>query len=612
MPRVNGASLREMRFLRLAKRHELETSCFPTKTSTLSTNFSAYGRMCDFIGDLNFTGAVDLTSLGQKISTTMKRLILLSMVWLFSCAHAQNFKSVDTNVVKMGINADGGHFWDYAGSLHEVPRGTGLKTLFAGEWWIGGLDDKGSLHISAETYRQIQDPYRAGPANDLDTTMPATDKVWKVSRSQIIDHQMHFPDPNYSIPIDILTWPGNGDVSIGESAQLAPYFDVNGNGIYEPTQGDFPCIRGDMAVYAIYSDDFHSIFPANVEVHTMLYAFNGYPGVPELDSVVFNHTRFIYKGQMQLTDVYAGQFIDFDLGDYTDDYVGCDVGRNLFYAYNGDEFDGQGGYGLNPPAQGVRILKGPLAAINDGIDNDHDSIVDEPSETLGLFGFMSYSSFLHDAIGVPSNAFEYYYSLHGKWNDGTQMVFNQTNGHAPTGGPGTPTTFLYPSVTDPNYPGVDWSEATAGNTPSERRVLGSVGPMTLNPGDELQFDLMYGYSRAFSGGRMASLGTMRNQSDAVAQWFEQQDFACTSSIGLDEAEVHVGIYPNPTSNYLNVSIDAPIPIHWTLYALNGQVVMQGDSSDSGFQIDVRNLPKASYLIEISGPGVQVTKPVVVQ
>ncbi|MCE2496757.1 MAG: hypothetical protein J4F31_09325 [Flavobacteriales bacterium] len=55
----------------------------------------------------------------------MKRLILLSMVWLFSCAHAQNFKSVDTNVVKMGINADGGHFWDYAGSLHEVPRGTG-------------------------------------------------------------------------------------------------------------------------------------------------------------------------------------------------------------------------------------------------------------------------------------------------------------------------------------------------------------------------------------------------------------------------------------------------------------------------------------------------------
>ena len=51
-------------------------------------------------------------------------------------------------------------------------------------------------------------------------------------------------------------------------------------------------------------------------------------------------------------------WVDPDLGDNQDDYVGCDVARGLGYCYNGDEDDGTAvGYGTNPPAIGVDFLE---------------------------------------------------------------------------------------------------------------------------------------------------------------------------------------------------------------------------------------------------------------
>jgi len=90
---------------------------------------------------------------------------------------------------------------------------------------------------------------------------------------------------------DILNWPGNGDQSAGEPKILAPFFDANANGIYDPSLGDYPILdptrpadrnrpedQPDQMLYFIYNDkgNVHSETqgdPIGVEMQTTAFAF---------------------------------------------------------------------------------------------------------------------------------------------------------------------------------------------------------------------------------------------------------------------------------------------------------------------------------------------------
>ena len=71
-----------------------------------------------------------------------------------------------------------------------------------------------------------------------------------------------------------------------------------------------------------------------------------------------------------LNEAYIGQWVDPDLGNYQDDYVGRDVGLGLGYCYNGDDNDesdalqGVNGYGENPPAVGVDFFRDTVESIS--------------------------------------------------------------------------------------------------------------------------------------------------------------------------------------------------------------------------------------------------------
>jgi hypothetical protein len=52
-------------------------------------------------------------------------------------------------------------------------------------------------------------------------------RVWKVKQTEIDYHNQHWYDANYSAPIDILEWPGNGAIINGEPQIIAPFHDVN-------------------------------------------------------------------------------------------------------------------------------------------------------------------------------------------------------------------------------------------------------------------------------------------------------------------------------------------------------------------------------------------------
>ena len=193
--------------------------------------------------------------------------------------------------------------------------------------------------------------------------------------------------------------------------------------------------------------------PIGVELQTTAFAF---ATNNEINDMTFYTTRIINRGFSQLENTYFGQWVDPDLGNYTDDFVGCDVGLSLGFCYNGDENDdGILGYGLNPPSVGVDFFEGPIADVN-GV----------PTE-LGMSKFVYYNNNNNPINGNPNTAVQFYNYLQGKWMNGATMQY----GGDGVSGSGGDANYMFPWDTDPDHPGDFWSEGSEGNVPADRRFF---------------------------------------------------------------------------------------------------------------------------------------------
>lgn len=481
-------------------------------------------------------------------------------------------------------------------TTYFIPKsGTNSTTRF-GEFWIGGFDAAGNLYVAAQTDRAAGYDFRVGPVNDINGATPQHNKVWRVSRNEILNHQANYNQQGYNTPVDIATWPGNGDTLIGEAWQLAPFEDLNLNGVYEPALGDHPCIRGDEAVYAIYCDQLdEAVGPGigpdmMVEFHTMLYAYKSVPGHPYLDSTIFNYTVVHNRGLNDLSQVYVGHYIDFDLGHFYDDYLGTDVPRNLYYVYNASGVDPD--YGVDPPAQGARLLQSP--------------------QNTGLSSTMFYTD-LTTQTGQPTNYEEYYQSLIGRWKDSTHLVFNGGNGHV-SGGAGPNCNYMYSGDTDPNHPSPVWDEWSAVQNPGQRRAMGSTGPYDLDAGEKLEFDYVYVFGRQQFGGPAGGVARMKQVSDLVATWWGQQNYPCSSlTIGANELdEPTVLIYPNPAHDLVNMVLNRPARAQWSLTSVDGRILKSGVFDGPKGQIDVQDCATGMYFLKLSSEGFELVRRVIVQ
>ncbi|KAA9327360.1 T9SS type A sorting domain-containing protein [Adhaeribacter soli] len=438
--------------------------------------------------------------------------------------------------------SSGGYYQQY-----EVPRGSGRHSIFAGALWIGGKDAGGQLYSSSQMYRQRGDVgYWPGPVSNAHTPSHNSvyDKIWKVSKTQIQNHIQNYNSPGYTAPADIASWPGNGNTTNGEAAQLAPYVDVNHDGLYSPNLGDYPDIKGDQALYLILNDKGGTKSPAspsmNAEIHVMYYGFEDPTNRP-LYNTLFSQYRIINRGQINLQDFYAGIWVDFDLGFYNDDFVGCDTLNNRFYVYNGDNEDEDtayipshgstwpwqlyyaNGYGLKPPVQSVIFL-------------DHK-----------MSHFLYYDNTSNPVNGNPSTSQDYYNYLKAYWRNNTPLTYggygmDQQNIPVAYMWPGNPAT------------GAGWSEVNTltnppQNTPQDRRGIGSIGPFNLPAGQELKFTVAYTFSR--DPNATDNLPVAAQDAVAVQNFF--RNGLLPSSKPLQTKEV-LKLYPNPASDLLQVQL----------------------------------------------------------
>lgn len=545
----------------------------------------------------------------------------------------KGFENIDLNNINAQVDflrlfQDG----DNSIAAFEVPKSGGSHTIYAANVWFAGLNSSSQLRGYAETFAQFVN--NSGPIMDsihYENYSYQWDRVWKVST---LDIQNHINGNGTTEAI--LNWPAHGDVSKGQAQNLAPFVDYNGDNYYNPLDGDYPLIKGQQAIYFIRNSDrtlLSGFEKSELEFHGMVYAYD----CPE-DSAI-NHTIFldytIYnRSTSTLTDCYFGQWVDLDVGNANDDYIGCDVSRGTFYAYNGDDFDedanGVSGYGASPPFQGVTFLKGakqeddgfdnpltsdvPIALAQNGIPyaglgtGFGDGIID--NEYVGLSHFMYYN-----INSNPTMAKDYYNLLQGNWLDSSKVLCD-----------GLPSNYMFTGNSDP----LNWStlgvtptstcdEITSSNTPGDRRGIGSTGPFTLLAGESAQMEVAFVFGRDYNGtDNWSSKVVMQERVDSIRS-YHANGFATTpcggSIIGIKTEAAQsslLTIYPNPFSNQFTINYVPTSVATVEVFNLLGNKVVNQTFTQKNTVIDLTNQPNGIYLVKVTDGSKVLIKKVVKQ
>jgi hypothetical protein len=255
-----------------------------------------------------------------------------------------------------------------------------------------------------------------------------------------------------------------------------------------------PDVLGDEMLWEVHNDADATLHtnsagltqPIGVEVQQTLFAFDR---SDDLGNVLFLKFHIANRGGNTLNDLYVSLWSDPDLGTFTDDLVGCDIGRSLGFAYNEQPVDGI--YGAPPPALGYVLLRGPLGLAN--------------GQPLGMTAFSKYINGTD-----PSSSLDSYHYMHGLHADGSTVIDPVS---------GLPTTYF---VSGDPVTGTGWLDALG----SDRRFLISSGPSRMLPGETQDIWAAMVMGRGLD--RISSVATVRCISD-LARGVYQQGFSVPAS-----------------------------------------------------------------------------------
>ncbi len=478
------------------------------------------------------------------------------------CLEAINTTNLNINNVRALLQVGGDVWWDLDNGSYIVPKQANredeVSAIFSGSVWVGGLTPSGSIKLAAGPNgayynRQGAVDWYSGPL-DVDgiTDKPICEDwntFFKVDGTSVRNAVKLFDKDPLAfdcemIGNDVKFWPGKNnpfwgleydfDLPVDQSLGAfwdEPGVDGNGDGVYNPCDGDFPIINiracepisrkaafeliPDEMTFWIYNDNggAHRIsFATPIQMEVQVQAF-AYATNDAVNDMTFNRYKLINKGSEDIRETYFAMWVDPDLGCYQDDYIGCDVGRSLAYVYNEDAVDGiEGGetcdgvntYGSNVPILGIDYFRGPRGPkiycrdINGNIltqENEEDptkldTIFCDPPigsgdfDTLLEIGMSAFMYMNNCGVGNPPAATcdagqstEFYDIMRGIWLDGTPVTVGG-NGYNP--GSEDVTQYVFPS--DPNDESEDaWSMCTADLPFGDRRMLQVTGPLLLQP-----------------------------------------------------------------------------------------------------------------------------------
>lgn len=440
-----------------------------------------------------------------------------------------DYKAVDINTIfnLYSNNGDGSYNKYTSNAAFEFPKGT-LKTAIFEEGVVWGGFHKGRAipKVGGSVYRHglqagkiltpgtltgdpvADDPlkpeyhvYRVRPdvgptAKFADMESKMQDEAELIGRFDSKSAQDVFND----YLADWNNWPAKSAANPGG---LAPFTDVNGDGLYDPNV-DIPGQPGaDQTLYYVANDmnstrtqSLAGCPPIGMEMHRTIWAYNRQGS---LGQTIFASTLVINKSGAPVDSMFFVQWSDPDLGDSGDDFAGCDTSRNLGFVYNGKPYDAT--YGTAVPSAGYDFFQGPLVPAA-----AEDSAVFRLQYRHG-FRNLPMTTFVFFTQGFPQ------YGDPAQGPDGDRQWYRLMNGlTAATGAPFVdPTTGKETKFTlygDP-VTGSGWLDGMAGITAQDRRMCLVSGPFTMAAGDTQELVVA----------SMIGLGADRISSVAVLKWY---------------------------------------------------------------------------------------------
>jgi Secretion system C-terminal sorting domain/Two component regulator propeller len=540
-----------------------------------------------------------------------------------------NYKFIDGNNLKAAVHVRGDLHWDLtAQSEFFAPKNTNKAIIFASGVWVGGLDDQGELHQAAATYRQSGYDYYPGPGIAGIDSLQAQqfDRIWNLTAQDIATFQYQWSigavqNQTWIPPTDLLDWPAKGNNNL--TYDLAPFADVNGNGIYDPMNGgDYPLIKGDEAVYFVINDrvgphTFTQTPALGVQISAMIYGYHcTSPAGTVAENTLFYEYTYINRSDSAYHDAYFTFWHDMDLGNWQDDYVGCIPEQNALIIYNGDSIDepiaslNTGTYGNRIPVVSIAVVDGPLAPANDGNDNNNNGITDEPGEQSLMNYFVSYATGSPNLpYGGMTNNTDYYNYSRGVWKDSSSVTYGG-NGY----GNVLPTRFMFPDL--PTVPN-GWHEPSANQIPGDRAALLSSGPFYFQPGDSLQFTyaITFHVDSIHPWNSAAYYQTVTDNLTTLHNLFASPNTPCFPLGIMDHAPSTVSafeVYPNPTDQRTTIMLhDAQGSATVRIYSSTGLLINEFIIKGS-IQLSTAELQQGIYFIQVITPTTAGTQPLIIQ
>jgi hypothetical protein len=506
----------------------------------------------------------------------------------------ENYKALDINEVSAAITNRGDMFWDVdiGEPNFKVPKAENKTAVFMNSLWLAGLDQNSNLHLAAQTYRQGGIDYWPGPLDTISgTTDTATvilyDKVWKINWFDIEQFKYYFSigevqNGTWFPTNDILTWPARG--SGNYSRNLAPFIDVNHNGVYDPLHdGDFPDIKGDQMLFWLFNDTLgkHTESdgrPLQIEVQASAYAF-GCPELNTIDSAInyttFYHYKIFNRSGLDYDSCFIGNLTDFDLGYAFDDAIACKPDLDLAFCYNFDstDFDDGSGltYGNNPPVIGNVLLNAPTGKMNNFIAFSNDD--------------------LNAISGNPTITSHYYNYLRGLWKNNNNISLGG-NGI----GGSIPTHFIYSGDFEDTIP---WYPSNG----SDIRSLQSSGPFSFPANTSIDYDFAIVYARDTVGNNSPQLfQQLFDNATRAKTWFDDNTFpSCIGPNKVDEItnpKNELELFPNPTSNVINFKCSNKVPVlEYAIFNSMGKQIAYNKVVNTN-EIYVGNFANGLYFLEL--------------
>lgn len=353
------------------------------------------------------------------------------------------------------------------GGLYGTTTDVNKIFLFSGGFFLSGYSDSTLWANAVASASRVTDylPGRVNaPTTDekgmyvIDRDDPPFGDTWQTWK-KAVDQGADFYDGD-----------GNGEYNP---------IDLNGNGVWDPDE-DAPDLLGDRTVWTVYNDGlaqalrgWSAVAPQKIDIQQSVFGFRSAGAIGNL---LFLRYRIINRNPAvdTMQSVYFGLWADADVGDYTNDKVGCDTSRNAGYTYN------SGPDARLDASFLVSFFQGPI--VQTGVPTD--SALDIRGQLLGrrvIYGAknLGLSSFVNyiqsDATrGDPANHLEARNYILGTLKDGAHLEPCADPVGVVRGLPcaSVDRTFWYSGNVITDY---GWLY----NVPSDMRQMQNIGPFTM-------------------------------------------------------------------------------------------------------------------------------------